>query len=197
MLMSGKVRVLAFAGSARKDSWNKKLVGIAAKGAEAAGADVTLIDFRDYPMPLYDGDLEAAEGIPEHGQRFKLLMIEHDGFLISSPEYNSSITPLLKNSIDWASRSSGAKEPPLVAFQGKVAALMSASPGGLGGLRGLVHLRSILGNIGVLVMPGQVAVPRAQDACAADGIGLKDPAQHASIEKLGADLVALLKKLKG
>lgn len=165
-------RILAFAGSLRKDSFNKKLVRIAARAAEAAGAQVTLIDLRDYPLPVYDGDLEAEQGLPENVRTIKRLMIEHDGFLISAPEYNSSITAVLKNTIDWASRPEPG-EVSLVAYRGKGAALMSASPGALGGLRGLVTVRSILGNIGLYVMPDQVAVPKANEAFAADGT-LKD-----------------------
>ena len=121
-------KILAFAGSTRTESFNKKLIKIGVEGARTAGAEVTLIDLRDFPMPLYDGDLEAASGIPEHGKRLKKLFVEHDGLLISSPEYNSSIPGVLKNAIDWVSRPEP-NEPPLVAFGGKVAALMSASPG--------------------------------------------------------------------
>ncbi len=186
-------RILAFAGSTRTDSFNKKLIRIAVKGAQAAGAEVTLIDLRDYPMPLYDGDLEAKEGIPPNGRKFKELLLAHQGLLLSCPEYNSSISGVLKNAIDWASREAPG-ETPLACFKGKTAALMSASPGGLGGLRGLVHVRSILGNIGVLVLPDQVAVPKAHEAFQLDG-SLKDPKQQAAVEKLGLDLAALLQKL--
>jgi NAD(P)H-dependent FMN reductase len=188
-------RILAFAGSARTDSFNKKLIRLAAQAARAAGADVTLIDLRDYPMPIYDGDCEKEKGIPENGIKLKTLFIEHDGLLISSPEYNSSISPLLKNSIDWVSRPAPG-EPPLVAFTGKVAALMSASPGALGGLRGLVTVRSILGNIGVIVLPDQVAVIKAGEAFNPDGT-LKDAKQRAAVEKLGGTLASFVAKLKG
>ena len=94
-------RILAFAGSLRKDSYNKKLVQIAVQGARRAGAEVTYIDLKDYPLPIYDGDLEAATGIPENGQKLKKLFLDHDGLLLSAPEYNSSITAVLKNVIDW------------------------------------------------------------------------------------------------
>ena len=186
-------KILAFAGSTRQDSFNKKLVKIAAAGAKAAGAEVTVIDLRDYPMPLYDGDLETAQGLPENVRKFKDILRAHDGWLISAPEYNSSITGVLKNSIDWASRALPG-EPPFACFNGKAVVLMSASPGGLGGLRGLVHLRAILGNMNVLVLPGQVAVSRAQEAFDAGG-ALKDPKQQAAIEKLGTDLVRILEKI--
>ena len=165
-----QVKILAFAGSARKDSFNKKLVQIAAASATTAGAEVTVIDLKEFPMPLFDQDLEQASGVPEHAVRLKQLFVEHDGLLISAPEYNSSITALLKNSIDWVSRPGpGGDEPPLVAFRGKTAALLSASPGGLGGLRGLVHVRSILSSIGVLVLPDQVAISKAFEAFGDDG----------------------------
>jgi NAD(P)H-dependent FMN reductase len=187
-------RILAFAGSLRKDSYNKKLVTIAADAARRAAADVTLIDLKDYPLPIYDGDLEAASGIPENGQKLKKLFLDHDGLLISAAEYNSSITAVLKNVIDWVSRPLPG-EAGLACFNGKAAMLMSASPGALGGLRGLVHVRSILGNINVIVLPGQVAVSKAHEAFNADGT-LKDAKQHASVEGLGETLAAFLKKLK-
>ena len=162
-------KVLIFAGSARKDSTNHKLATAAAKMATAAGAAVTLVNLADYPMPLYDGDLEASSGLPENAIKLKQLMIAHQAFIIASPEYNSSISPLLKNALDWASRVHEKDEPGLVAYRGKVAGLLSASPGGLGGLRGLVHLRDILGNIGMHVVPEQAAVGGAFDAFDTDG----------------------------
>jgi len=191
--MADTPKILAFAGSTRTDSYNKKLVKIALAGAQAAGADVTYIDLRDLPLPLYDEDLEAQEGLPANAKTLKNLLMSHQGLLIASPEYNSSLTAVLKNAIDWASRPL-ADEPPLAAFTGKVAAIMSASPGGLGGLRGLVHLRSILGNIKVLVLPDQVAVPNAYEAFNFDG-SLKNPKQQESIQKLGERLANILFKL--
>ena len=191
--MTDVPKILAFAGSTRTDSFNKKLVNVAAAATRAAGAEVTLVDLRDLPMPLYDGDLEAHEGIPPNAQQFKALMLAHQGLLIAAPEYNSGITGVLKNAIDWASRSAPG-EASLACFTGKVAALASASPGALGGLRGLVHVRSILGNIGVLVLPEQVAIPRAHEAFNPDGT-LKEAKQQASIEKLSQHLVEMLIKL--
>ncbi|WP_202985782.1 MULTISPECIES: NAD(P)H-dependent oxidoreductase [unclassified Nostoc] len=192
-IMASPPKILAFAGSTRIDSYNKKLVKIAAAGAKAAGAEVTYIDLRDLPLPLFDEDLEAQKGLPANARTFKDLMISHQGLLIASPEYNSSLTAVLKNAIDWASRPAP-NEAPLAAFAGKVASIMSASPGALGGLRGLVHLRSILGNIKVLVLPDQLAVPKAYEAFNPDGT-LKDPKQQQSIEKLGDDLTKILLKL--
>ncbi|MCW5315443.1 NADPH-dependent FMN reductase [Nostoc sp. KVJ3] len=191
--MASTPKILAFAGSTRIDSYNKKLVKIAADGAKAAGAEVTYIDLRDLPLPLFDEDLEAQEGLPANARTFKDFLISHQGLLIASPEYNSSLTAVLKNAIDWASRPAP-NEAPLAAFAGKVASIMSASPGALGGLRGLVHLRSILGNIKVLVLPDQIAVPKAYEAFNADGT-LKDPKQKESIEKLGNDLAKMLRSL--
>ncbi|HEY9674379.1 MAG TPA: NAD(P)H-dependent oxidoreductase [Waterburya sp.] len=191
--MTNAPKILAFAGSAREASFNKRLVNIAAEGARAAGAEVTVVDLRDLPMPLYDGDLEAKEGIPENVRKFKQLMMAHQGLLIAAPEYNSSITPLLKNAIDWASRPLPA-EPMLACFKDKVAVLMSASPGALGGLRGLVHVRSILSNIGVLVLPDQKAIPKAFEAFDAYG-KLNDLEQQAAVEQLGSKLATVLAKL--
>ena len=193
--MTNTPKILAFAGSTREASYNKKLVKIAAEGARAAGAEVTYVDLRDLRMPLFDEDLEAKEGLPENVLKFKELMMAHQGFLITSPEYNGSITPLLKNAIDWASRPLP-EEPPfaLSCFRDKVAALMSASPGALGGLRGLTHVRSILSGIGVLVLPDQQAIPKAYEAFDADG-RLKDATQQEAVEQLGSKLATVLAKL--
>ncbi|WP_421656325.1 NADPH-dependent FMN reductase [Leptothermofonsia sp. ETS-13] len=186
-------KILAFAGSTRTDSFNKKLVKIAGAGARSAGADITFLDLRDIPMPLYDGDLEAEQGIPPWARQFKDLLLAHDELLIASPEYNSSLSGVLKNAINWASRPVEG-EAPLGCFVGKVASIMSASPGALGGLRGLVHLRAILGNIKVLVLPDQVAVGKAHEAFNPDG-SLKEAKQQESIEKLGENLATILAKL--
>src|SRR6185295_2879266 len=97
-------KILAFAGSMRKDSFNKKLIRVAAEGARSAGAEVTLIDLKDFPLPVYDGDLEAAEGLPAGAKKLKELFLQNQGLLIASPEYNSSIPGTLKNAIDWVSR---------------------------------------------------------------------------------------------
>ena len=142
-------KILAFAGSARSESLNKRLVRVAAEAAKAAGADVTLVDLDDYPMPVYHGDLEAREGVPPSARALKTLFREHHGLLIASPENNASIPAMLKNSLDWVSRPDGGQNG-LVPYQGKVAALLSASPGALGGLRGLVQLRAVLQALGVL-----------------------------------------------
>jgi len=171
-------------------------VKIAADGAREAGADVTLISLREFPMPLFDEDFESENGKPEKAKELKQLMIEHDGFLISCPEYNSSISAVLKNAIDWVSRPDEGDAPGgLAAFQGKVVSLMSASPGGLGGLRGLVHVRAILGNIGCIVLPDQVAVSAAFKAFNDDG-SLADEKKHQRIAQLGKSLAQTLEKLR-
>ena len=188
-------RILAFAGSLRADSFNKTLLNIAAEGARQAGADVRVIDLVDYPMPVLNQDDEAANGKPEAAKELKALMIEHDGFLIACPEYNSSITGALKNTIDWVSRHDEGDPPGgLPAFRGKVVSLMSASPGALGGLRGLVHVRAILGNIGCIVLPDQVAIGKAQEAFNDDGT-LANERQQASVMALGTTLAETLEKL--
>lgn len=192
--MSTQPRILAFAGSTRTESFNKTLIRMAAEAAKSAGGDVTLIDLRDLNLPLYDGDREEQHGLPEGAKELKKIMKAHDALLISSPEYNSSISGMLKNAIDWASRPKG-DDRPLEAFAGKVAGLMAASPGGLGGLRGLVHLRAILGNINVLVIPDQIAISKANEAFDADG-NLKDKKQAGKVEAIARRVVEIAGRLR-
>lgn len=193
--MSAHPKILCFAGSTRGESFNKKLCRLAAAAIDTAGGEATCIDLRDLPLPIFDQDLEARAGLPDNAKTLKNLLLTHAGLLIASPEYNSSITAVLKNAIDWASRLDPPGSPNLACFTGKVAAIMSASPGALGGLRGLVHLRSILGNIQVLVLPDQIAIVKAHEAFAADG-SLKDPQQQAALERISQKLVATVSKLK-
>lgn len=188
------VKLLAFAGSLRKGSYNKMLVRVAAAAAARAGAEVTTVDLKELALPVYDGDDEEAAGLPAGAKRLKKLMIESDGFLIATPEYNSSVPGGLKNAIDWASRTEG-DEKDLLAFRGKSAAIFSASPGALGGMRSLSALRAILSNIGVLVIPQQLALPKAHEAFDESG-ALKDPKRHAAVEAEAKALVALVGKLK-
>lgn len=187
-------KILAFAGSLRAGSYNKQLVRIAADAARQAGAEVTVLDLRDYPLPIFDEDLEA-QGTPENALRLKQLMLDHHGLLISSPEYNSSISAVLKNTLDWISRPIPGK-PRLACYLDKVAVLMSASTGALGGLRGLVHLRAILGNINVLVLPDQVSISNSAEAFTADG-QLKDGVKQLTIQALGQRLTTTIAKLRG
>ncbi len=187
-------KILALNGSLRTDSWNYKLVRAAGAFAEAAGAELTYLHLKEIPLPVFDEDLEASAGMPDNGRRFKDLLLAHDGLLIASPEYNGSISAALKNALDWASRKEG-DEAPLACFHNKVAAIMGASPGGLGGLRGLVHLRAILGNLGVLVLAEQHAVGNVFNQFNDDGL-LQDLATANRIEKVAHKLVSVCNKLQ-
>lgn len=188
------IKVLAFAGSGRKDSVNKKVVNVAAEGAREAGAEVTVVNLEDFEMPIFTEDLEASDGMSEGGQTFKELLIGHDGFLIASPEYNSSYSALFKNAIDWASRKVG-EEQPMQAYRGKVAAIMAASPGGLGGMRVLVTLRMLMENLGTIVLPNQKAVGGAFSLFDENG-KITDQKTEKALKSLGAELVRTLEKLK-
>jgi chromate reductase, NAD(P)H dehydrogenase (quinone) len=171
-------RLLFFAGSTREGSYNKKLARLAHHIAEANGIEAELVDLRDYPMPIYDGDLEAAEGPPERARAFKALLQEYQGVFIASPEYNSSVTPLLKNTIDWVTRVRAKGETGLEVYRSRVFAISGASPGYYGAMRSLLTLRQILAvGIGALVIPQQMALPRAMDAFDEAG-SLKDKKQQ-------------------
>jgi NAD(P)H-dependent FMN reductase len=188
-------KILVFAGSTRKESFNRKLAAVAALSLTQAGAEATHVELSDYPMPLFNQDEEAVSGLPEGAKRLQDLFLEHDGLLLACPEYNSSITPLLKNTIDWLSRAHGERRG-LAAFQGKVAVLVAASAGALGGLRGLRHVREILGNIGVTVLPGQLALSKADSAFTPDG-AMSDDKQRASLDNVTKPMVDLLSQIKG
>ena len=184
-------KILAFAGALRAASWNKKLIRIGTALARDAGAEVTLIDLRDYAMPIYDGDIEAAEGLVPKARELKNLMLAHDALLLSCPEYNSSITAVLKNTIDWVSRPRP-DEPS--AFKGKVAGLLAASPGNLGGVRGLFTVRQVLATLGVLVVPTQFALNQAASAFTEEG-ELKDERQRESVRAVVSDLLRVTRAL--
>ena len=188
-------KILAFAGSTRDGSFNNAIVKVAAEGAKEAGADVTVINLADYQMPIFNEDEEAEFGIPEKALAFKALLMEHDGFLIASPEYNSSYPALLKNAIDWASRMSEG-EKPLQAFKGKVAGIMAASAGGLGGLRVLVVLRMLLENIGVIVSPNQKAIAKVNTLLDDSG-SVSDEKTIKQLKNLGKETAELARKLVG
>lgn len=191
--MANEVKVLGISGSLRKGSYNRLLVKSVLEGAAAAGAQTTYLDLRELALPVFDEDLEATGHVPEGVRKLKDALRAHHGLVVASPEYNSSLTAALKNAIDWATRPEPG-QPPLSCFNGKVAGLVAASPGALGGLRGLVHLRAILSNINVLVLPQQVAVPKAHEAFG-DGGMLKDAAQRASVEAIGAAVCRTAAKL--
>ncbi|MBE8214763.1 MAG: NAD(P)H-dependent oxidoreductase [Endozoicomonadaceae bacterium] len=158
------VKILFFAGSTRKDSINKKLAKLAEKKAKALGAIVTYLDLKAFEMPLYDGDLEKQESLPDNAKKLKKIFSEHDGFFIASPEYNGFFSPLIKNVLDWLSRSHEENEQSMQAFSGKLAAIASVSPGSLGGIRGLISLRGLLSNLGVIAMPSQLIIPHGFQA---------------------------------
>lgn len=192
--MSDSVSLLALAGSTRAGSLNKKLLAVAAGAAQGAGAEVTTVELAELAMPLYDGDLEKTSGLPENAKRLKALMIAHDAMLIASPEYNGGLTAVLKNAIDWASRREG-DEPPLAAYRGKIAGLVAASPGRLGGARSLIALRQVLTSCGALVIPQQFALGQAARAFDDNG-ALRDAEHHAATVGVAQALVETTRRLK-
>lgn len=194
--MAKTQKILAFAGSLREHSYCKRVVKTAMLGAQAAGAEVDFIDLRDFPMPIYNADLQDAEGFDENALKFQKLLCEYKGFLICSPEYNASLPAALKNVIDWASRANDEFKMGEV-FSGKVAAIMTASPGGFGGIRCLAHLRSILSVLGVNVLPSEIAVGKVHEMFDPDGAEMTNEAMKKLLENLGASLVDTLHKLHG
>lgn len=190
-----KPKILVFGGSLRLESYNQKLAALAAEAAHRAGAEVTLISLRDYRLPLFDEDFEEADGKPEAAKQLKEMFVQSDGFIIASPEYNSGMTAALKNTIDWVSRADSEDEAPLIAFKGKAAAILSASPGGGGGARSLSQLRTLLENIRVNVIDGQVTVPKAYEAFTVED-RLVDGALMAAVEDLADKLVRKLQEAK-
>ena len=193
--MSETVRILAFSGSTREASWTRKLLRVAAAGAEAAGASVTRLDLRDLPMPFYDGDLDAKEGLPANARKFRELVMSHPGLLIGTPEYNYGLSAVLKNAIDWLSRKHGS-DGPYAAFKGRVAAIVSSSTGATGGARALIHLRTVLTGCKVLVIPEQISLGTAAKAFDAEG-NLTPPELHAEVLGIGAALARAAAKLTG
>lgn len=182
--------IAVIAGSIREGSYNRALAELAAASLEALGADVTRVDLGTFELPLYSAVLEA-EAFPPDALRLKTLFTEQDGLLFVSPEYNGSLSPLLKNAIDWASRPTGDEGlVALTAYRGKAAAIMSASVSPFGGLRGLMHLRQILSTIQMIVIPEQVVVPNAHAAFAEDG-SLKEALPASLVELTTERLVAV------
>jgi NAD(P)H-dependent FMN reductase len=194
--MAKKQRILAFAGSLREHAFTKRVVKTAMNGALRAGAEVDFIDLRDYPMPIYDGDLHEGDGFHETALQFQRLLSGYNGFLIASPEYNASLPGALKNAIDWASRQNDEFKMGEV-FKGKVAAIMTASPGGFGGIRCLAHLRSILSVLGVNVLPSEIAVGKVHEMFDGDHDLMTNEPMRRLLENLGATLVDTLQKLHG
>lgn len=193
--MTNKPKILAFAGSLRKESSNKKLIKIAVKGAQDAGAEVIHIDLLDYQMPIFNQDIEDTQGLPENALKIKKLMIESDGFLISLPEYNSSMSAVFKNTIDWASRKASKDEPGLACFNNKIVSLVSASPSFMGGLRSLTHVRSLFSNINCIVLPKYKCIPHADKAFDESG-NLKDQKHQEDVMAVGRQLTKFLMRLQ-
>lgn len=189
------IKILGFSGSSRKNSWNKMLLKIALQGALSAGATITLVDLKEYNLPIYDQDFEAENGIPQKALELKKCLQDHDGFIITSPEYNSGYSALLKNAIDWASRASEDNEAPLSAYKNKVATLLAASPGGLGGIRGLYQLRELLMNMSMIVNPNMRAVGFAGKEFKEDG-SLNNLDLEKAILGLGKQTYELIEKMK-
>jgi NAD(P)H-dependent FMN reductase len=194
--MARKPKILAFAGSFRENSYNKRVLKVAVEGARKAGAEVTVVDLRDYPMPVYNEDDHKQNGFDENALKFQRLLGEHDGFLIASPEYNGSIPGGLKNVIDWASRKSD-EFGMVEVFKGKVAAIMTASPGAFGGIRCLAHLRGVLTIMLVNVLPSEIAVAKVGAMFDGDSGEMTDDAMRGILEKLGESLADMLRKLHG
>jgi chromate reductase, NAD(P)H dehydrogenase (quinone) len=180
--MPSTPRILAFSGSSRRDSLNQKLLLAVANAARLAGGDVNVVSLNDYPMPLFNGDLEDELGLPENVSRFVDLVAQRQALLIASPEYNSQITPLLKNTLDWCTR---ADTNP---FPGKVAAVVSASPGQFGGIRSMALARQLLTHLGCHVIPTQCILPQADKAFDATD-RLQDVRAQKAVQAVAADLV--------
>lgn len=195
---NGKVtqpQLLFLAGSTRQSSVNKMLAANAFEIAKQMNARVKLIDLKDYPLPIYDGDLELSQGMPQQAVMLKQIFSQHDGVFIASPEYNSSLSPLLKNTLDWISRSSQANEPPNLVYQNKVVALGCATPGILGGFKGLSSLQMLLGNIGVMVLPKQISIAGAYDKFNQDGL-LIDAKNYQELTNLVIDFIRITTAIK-
>ncbi len=188
-------KILAFAGSLRKDSYNKLMVKAALAGAKAAGAEVTFIDLADYPLPFMDEDLEKREGLPANARKLKELFKSHQGLLIATPEYNKSIPAVLKNVIDWVSRPVP-DEKPFEPFAGKVVGTMSASPGAFGGIRALGHLSFILNNISFIVLPDGYSLVKAHEVFNPDGT-IKDAKTAETVAGIGRKVAELARKTHG
>lgn len=169
------LKVLVFAASLRADSLNAKLASLAARVAAQSGASVDLASMRDFDVPLYDGDIESAQGIPKGAEELRRRLLESDAFIISSPEYNGSMPGTIKNLIDWTSRF---RPQP---FDGRHGLLMSASPSLVGGNRGLWALRIPLEHLGTRIFPDMFSLSMAHKAFEADEIA--DPALRARFEK--------------
>jgi len=188
------IRILAVSGSSRRGSLNQKLLDVAARGARAAGAAVTPVRLADYALPLYDGDLEADRGVPAAARLLQADFAAHDALLIATPEYNGGYAAALKNALDWVSRPRQDGTSGVALLAGKAAALVSASPGQLGGLRSQLALRTVLDKLGVLVLPDAFALGLAHEAFD-DAAELKDKAAEKAVLHVGAALCRTARRL--
>ncbi|ENO84943.1 NADPH-dependent FMN reductase [Thauera linaloolentis] len=191
-------RIVVMAGSSRRDALSRRIAAACAGPLQAAGADVKLVELADYPAPLYNGDLEAESGLPPGIVELQQVLHACDGLLVVNPEYNGSITPLLKNTLDWCSRpnaADGARSGGAV-YAGRAAAVIGTSPGALGGMRVLFHVRDILGYLGMQVIPQQLAIGHADNALGEDG-RLRNEAQRAALDALAAALADTARRLRG
>jgi len=157
-------KILIIPGSCRGSSFNTRLAASAVRIFSSLDCEVTRISLNDYPLPLFNGDLETQKGAPEQAMKLARLFDLHDGIMLVSPEYNGSISPLLKNALDWVSRIKSDNRGKIIPYEGKIFALASASPGNLGGIRGLSHLRDIITSVGATIIAQQVAVSGASGA---------------------------------
>jgi chromate reductase, NAD(P)H dehydrogenase (quinone) len=180
-------RILTLSGSSRRGSLNQKLLDQAALGARVAGAEVTSIRLSDFDLPIYDADSEAEHGLPKGAQALKALFAGHQGLLIATPEHNGGYTALLKNALDWMSRPDGFPS-------GKIAALVSASPGLLGGVKSQLSLQIVLGKLGVHVIPASFALGAAHQCFDAEG-GLKDADVEKAVRSVGKALAEMVTRI--
>lgn len=194
--MSKKPKILAFAGSLREKSYNKRVLKVAVEGAKKAGAEVTYVDLKDYPMPIYNADLQETQGFPAIATAFQKLLLEHDGIMIASPEYNASLPGALKNVIDWTSRANGDLKTG-ECFKGKIAAIMTASPGAFGGIRCLAHLRDVLTILLVNTLPSEIAVAKVGAMFDGDSDEMTNDTMRGVLEELGKSMVDTLQKTHG
>ncbi len=184
-------KILVMAGSLRAGSHNARLAALAAKEFALAEAEVTRISFADYPLPLFDADLMTDSGMPKHALELKDTLAVHQGVFIASPEYSASVSPLIKNTIDWMSRGRDRNEANYAGFKGRVFALGAAANGSAGGVRGLMALRQVLElGCGALVLPEQITVGRAAQAFD-DMDNLKDEAMAAALKALVRRLIEM------
>lgn len=189
------VRIAVISGSVRRGSHNSALAALGAERIRAAGAEAVPVDLSTYDLPVYAQDLELQD-CPADARRLKATLAACDGLLIATPEHNGSISTLLKNAIDWASRpSDGESAIALTAFRGKAAGIMAASIGPFGGMRALAHLRQVLGTVQMMVIPEQLAVPLADRAFTAEG-ALAEPLPNAILDGLIGRLVEVSGRLR-